>query len=86
MDVATIETRQMLKEETRRRQAAWNTAKRTYQAARWPWQRWRLKREAQRACCDYLDVYIAQRNAEAHKLCEATRAAYEKAYGKRSAE
>lgn len=27
VDVATIETRQMLKEETRRRQAAWNTAK-----------------------------------------------------------
>ncbi len=86
VDVATIETRQMLKEETRRRQVAWNTAKRAYQAARWPWQRWQLKREAQRACCDYLDVYIAQRNAEAHKLCEATRAAYEKAYAKRSAE
>ena len=30
VDVATIETRQMLKEETRRRQAAWNTAKRAY--------------------------------------------------------
>lgn len=45
-----------------------------------------LKREARRACCDYLDVYIAQRNAEAHKICEAARAAYEKAYAKRSAE
>ena len=33
-----------------------------------------------------LDVYIAQRNAEAHKICEAARAAYEKAYAKRSAE
>ena len=76
----------MLKEETRRRQAAWNTAKRAYQVARWPWQRWQLKREARRACCDYLDVYIAQRNAEAHKICEAARAAYEKAYAKRSAE
>lgn len=86
VDVAIIETRQMLKEETRRRQAAWNTAKRAYQTARWPWQRWQLKREARRACCDYLDVYIAQRNAEAHKICEAARAAYEKAYVKRSAE
>lgn len=86
VDVAIIETRQMLKEETRRRQAAWNTAKRAYQVARWPWQRWQLKREARRACCDYLDVYIAQRNAEAHKICEAARAAYEKAYAKRSAE
>lgn len=86
VDVAIIETRQILKEETRRRQAAWNTAKRAYQVARWPWQRWQLKREARRACCDYLDVYIAQRNAEAHKICEAARAAYEKAYAKRSAE
>ena len=86
VDVATIETRQMLKEETRDRQAVWNMAKDAYEAARWPWQRWWRRREARRACREYLEVYIAQRNAEAHKLCEATRAAYEKAYGKRSAE
>lgn len=86
VDVATIETRQMLKNETRRRWAAWIKARDKYLAAKWPWERWRLKKEAQRACRDHLDVYIAQRNAEAHKLCEATRAAYEKAYAKRSAE